>query len=139
MMDTASSIMTGQSAMFLAQQQPLNKPGAAIDPGKAGAAAKEYESVFISQFLGSMFSGIKTDENTGGGQGEEMFRSLMVNEYAKSLTARGGFGLATHMQAELLKHQQAPLTPNSGSQTAAPQISVVPAPARPIPVPKVIQ
>ena len=73
----------------------------------ATQAAKEYESVFISQFLGSMFSGIKTDGLTGGGQGEEMFRSLMVDEYGKGIEQRGGFGLAAAVKAELLKHQEA--------------------------------
>ena len=53
-----------------------------------------------------MFEGIKTDGPFGGGQGEEMFRSLMVDEYGKQIAARGGFGLAAKMQAELLKHQQ---------------------------------
>jgi Rod binding domain-containing protein len=96
------------SAMFMAQQQPLSAaPRATADTGKAASSAKEYESVFISQFLGSMFSGIKADDTFGGGQGEEMFRSMMVDQYAKGLTARGGFGLAANMQAELLKHQQA--------------------------------
>ena len=93
--------------MFAASQPML--PTAAksgLDATKAAAVSKEYESVFISQFLGSMFSGIKTDGITGGGQGEEMFRSMMVDQYAKGLTARGGFGLATAMQAELMKHQQ---------------------------------
>jgi len=74
---------------------------------KADAAAKDYESIFISQFLGSMFSGIQSDSITGGGQGEEMFRSLMVNEYAKGIEQQGGFGMAAQMKAELLKHQQA--------------------------------
>ena len=50
-------------------------------------AAKEFESVFISQFLGSMFSGIPTDGPFGGGQGEEMFRSLMIDEYGKAIEA----------------------------------------------------
>jgi Rod binding domain-containing protein len=102
-MDASSS---AQSAMFLAQQPSLSPFKGAVDATKAAAVSKEYESVFISQFLGSMFSGIKSDGLTGGGQGEEMFRSLMVDQYAKSITARGGFGLAAHMQAELLKHQQ---------------------------------
>jgi flagellar protein FlgJ len=97
-----------QSAMTMAQQSPLAAaPKPTGDTAKATAAAKEYESVFISQFLGSMFSGIKSDGPTGGGEGEEMFRSLMINEYGKSLEQRGGFGLAAKMQAELLKHQQA--------------------------------
>jgi flagellar protein FlgJ len=95
------------STMMMAQPPVAAAPKATADTAKASAAAKEYESVFISQFLGSMFSSIKTDGVMGGGQGEEMFRSLMINEYGKSLEQRGGFGLATKMQAELLKHQQA--------------------------------
>ena len=64
-------------------------------PAAADKAAKEFESVFISQFLGSMFSGISTDGPTGGGEGEEMFRSLMIDQYGKAHgTAQGGFGLA---------------------------------------------
>ena len=100
----------GQSAMMMAQSPAMSTaPRPTADATKAAAAAKEYESVFISQFLGSMFSGIKTDGITGGGQGEEMFRSMMTEQYAKGLTARGGFGLASKMQAELLKHQQVPV------------------------------
>ena len=107
-MDASS---TAQGAMFAATQPML--PQAAkggLDAGKAAAVSKEYESVFISQFLGSMFQGISTDGITGGGQGEEMFRSMMVDQYAKGLTQKGGFGLATAMQAELMKHQQVQVT-----------------------------
>ena len=104
-MDTAI-----QSALSMAAQAPLAAaPKATASAAKADAASKEYESVFISQFLGSMFSGIKTDELTGGGQGEEMFRSLMINEFGKSIEQRGGFGLATHMKAQLLKSQEGPV------------------------------
>ena len=103
-MDTAI-----QSAMSMAAQSPLAAaPKPTASTAKADAAAKEYESVFISQFLGSMFSGIKTDGVMGGGQGEEMFRSLMINEFGKSIEQRGGFGLATHMKTQLLKSQEAP-------------------------------
>jgi Rod binding domain-containing protein len=98
---------TIQSMMSLAQQKPLTPPpGATSDVAKADKAAKEYESVFISQFLGSMFSSIPTDSVTGGGEGEEMFRSLMVDQYAKTIENQGGFGIAAQMKAELLKHQQ---------------------------------
>jgi len=102
-MDSAISSM----ASMASQTPAAAAPKATGDAAKAEWAAKEYESVFISQFLGSMFSGIKTDGITGGGQGEEMFRSLMVNEYAKGLQQRGGFGLAAQMKAQLLKHQEA--------------------------------
>lgn len=97
-----------QSMVAMAQQSPLSPaPKPTASEAKADWAAKEYESVFISQFLGSMFSGIQTDGVTGGGQGEEMFRSLMINEYGKALEQRGGFGLAAQMKAQLLKHQEA--------------------------------
>ena len=102
-MDASSS---AQSAMFAASQPALPTVPKALTAGKAAAVSKEYESVFISQFLGSMFEGIQTDGVTGGGQGEEMFRSLMIDQYAKGLTQRGGFGLASAMQSELMKHQQ---------------------------------
>jgi Rod binding domain-containing protein len=97
-----------QGAMTMAQQAPLaGPPKPTASAAKAEAAAKEYESIFISQFLGSMFSGIKSDTLTGGGEGEEMFRSLMINEYAKGIEQQGGFGMAPQMKTELLKHQQA--------------------------------
>ena len=84
-----------QSALFQAQQPSLpTRPSGIVDPAQAAHAAKEYESVFIAQFLGAMFSGIKADGITGGGEGEMMFRSLMVDKYAEGLQAQGGFGFA---------------------------------------------
>ena len=107
-MDTAI-----QSAMSMAAQSPLAAaPKPTASTAKADAASKEYESVFISQFLGSMFSGIKTDEMTGGGQGEEMFRSLMIDQYGKSMEQRGGIGLAAAVQRQLLKQQEMPAPAN---------------------------
>jgi Rod binding domain-containing protein len=108
-MSTASSMTGVQSAMMLAQPaMPRLPPAAAGSSAAATKASKEYESIFISQFLGSMFSGISTDGPTGGGQGEEMFRSLMIDQYGKSIEQRGGFGLASALQRQLLKHQEIP-------------------------------
>ena len=102
-----ATALTVQNAAMLAQSAQAKAPMATANADVATKTSKEFESVFISQFMGSMFQGISTDGPTGGGQGEEMFRSLMVNEYGKSIEQQGGFGLASHMQAELLKHQQA--------------------------------
>jgi Rod binding domain-containing protein len=98
---------TLQSAMDMAQSAPIKTPVATGNAAAAGKAAKEFESVFISQFLGSMFSGIKTDSTFGGGQGEDMFRSLMIEQYGKQIEQRGGFGLAAAVTRQLLKHQEA--------------------------------
>lgn len=96
-----------QAAMSLAQSAPIQPPSATASKAAATKAAKEFESVFISQFLGSMFSGVKTDGMFGGGEGEEMFRSLMIDQYGKQLEQRGGFGLADSVTRQLLKSQEA--------------------------------
>jgi Rod binding domain-containing protein len=99
---------TAQTALLATQSASIKAPHATNNVAAAGKSAKEFESVFISQFLGSMFQGIPTDGPFGGGQGEEMFRSMMVNEYAKSVENRGGFGLASAVTRQLLSHQEAP-------------------------------
>ena len=105
-MDTSS--FNVQGAAMLAQSAQTKAPAPTSNATVAGKTAKEFESVFISQFMGSMFQGISTDGPTGGGQGEEMFRSLMIDQYSKSIEQRGGFGLAAAVQRQLLKHQEAP-------------------------------
>ncbi len=95
------------AAMAALQNKPVALPGAPKNIAAIGKAAKEFESVFVSQFLGSMFSGISTDGPFGGGQGEEMFRSLMVDQYAGAMEKQGGFGLAASVQREMLKMQGA--------------------------------
>jgi len=104
-MDAGMNI--ANSALTALQNQPLSTARSFPNDAAMDKAAKEFESVFISQFLGSMFSGIKTDGPMGGGQGEEMFRSMMIDKYAQGITAQGGFGLAASIKAQMLKMQEA--------------------------------
>ena len=94
------------AAMTALSSAPVATPFKTSDPVAAKQAAEQFEGVFITQFLGEMFSGISSDGPTGGGQGEEMFRSLMMDEYGKQFAAQGGFGLAAAVQRELLKTQE---------------------------------
>ena len=68
---------------------------------------REFEHMFVSQMLSQMFAGIKTNGAFGGGFGEEMFRSLQVDEYARAITQRGGVGIAASVTRELLRLQEA--------------------------------
>jgi Rod binding domain-containing protein len=95
-----------QSAMTMAKAQAPQAPSATNNVAVATKAAKQYEGVFISEFLGSMFEGIKTDGPFGGGQGEEMFRSLMIDQYGKSMEDQGGFGLSSAITRQLLSEQE---------------------------------
>ena len=73
----------------------------------AERVGREFEHMFVSQMLSQMFAGIKTNGTFGGGFGEEMFRSLQVDEYARSLTQRGGVGIAASVTRELIRLQEA--------------------------------
>ena len=95
-----------QGAMSVAQSATPKAPVSAKTMAAAQKASKEYEGVFISEFMGSMFSGLSTDGPFDGGQGESMFRSLMIDQYAKQIEKRGGFGLSAAMTKQLLAHQE---------------------------------
>jgi len=97
---------TGIDITSLAKLQPVQTPATSANAAVAKKAAQQFESVFISEFMGQMFEGIPTDGPFGGGQGEEMFRSLMVDQYANQMEKQGGFGLAAPVASHLLKLQE---------------------------------
>lgn len=78
------------------------------NPNDAAArkTANEFEAMFLSQMLEHMTAGIKTGGPFGGGQGEEMFRSLLNQEYAGMLTKSGGIGIADHVYRQILALQE---------------------------------
>jgi flagellar protein FlgJ len=95
-----------QGAMTLAQSAPVRMPHAATSLTGTKKIAQQFEGVLMSQMLNEMFEGIKTDGMFGGGQGEDMFRSLMVDEYGKQIAQQGGMGLTTAVTRQLLSHQE---------------------------------
>jgi flagellar protein FlgJ len=95
-----------QGAMTAANSAPVLAPHKTDNATVARQTAQEFEGVFLSQFLGQMFEGISTDGPTGGGQGEQMFRSLMLDQYSKQIAAQGGIGIADTVTRELLKTQE---------------------------------
>ena len=90
-----------QSATASAQARPLSPPVPTRDAMAARKAAEDFEAVFINEFLGSMFEGVETDSTFGGGPGEQMFRSLMLDQYSRKIAHSGGFGLADSVTREL--------------------------------------
>jgi Rod binding domain-containing protein len=73
--------------------------------GQIKETAQKFEASFLSVMMQSMFQGVKTSEPFGGGQGEEMFKSLLTEAMAKEVSKAGGVGLATSVQHEMLKLQ----------------------------------
>lgn len=85
-----------------------NAPASAkelLKRGQIQETAQKFEASFLSVMMQSMFEGVKTSEPFGGGQGEEMFKSLLTESMAKEVAKSGGVGLASTVQREMLKLQ----------------------------------
>ena len=101
-----SGVTDIQGAMTLMQTAPVARPQAGSTTPEMKKAASQFEGILVTQFLNQMFDGISTDGMFGGGPGEAMFRSLMVDEYGKQIAAGGGLGLSSAIQREMLKMQE---------------------------------
>ncbi len=72
----------------------------------ARSAAQDFEAFFLMQALQQMFAGVDQDSLFGGGPGEEMFKSLLVQEYATELAKTSSVGIADQVLGELIKMQE---------------------------------
>ncbi|MBV1933571.1 MAG: rod-binding protein [Parvibaculaceae bacterium] len=70
-------------------------------------AATDFEAQVLSILNQSMFAGIETDGYFGGGHGEEMFRSMLVEEYSGEMVKTGGLGLTDTIYRQILEMQEA--------------------------------
>jgi peptidoglycan hydrolase FlgJ len=93
------------SALPLVNPQLPGNPGArrqdANNPIQAKKVAQEFEAMFVGMMLKSMRETVGKEKLTGGGHGEETFRSLLDQEYATAATRNGGVGLASMIEKEL--------------------------------------
>jgi flagellar protein FlgJ len=87
------------------------KKGIALAPRKATEAemdevAQDFEAQFISSMMENMFSGLSTDGPMGGGESEQTYRSLMLDQYGKQIARSGGIGVADYVKREMLRLQE---------------------------------
>jgi flagellar protein FlgJ len=74
------------------------------NPAQVKKVAQEFEAMFVGMMLKSMRETVGKDKITGGGHGEETFRSLLDQEYATQATKSGGVGLARMLEKELSRN-----------------------------------
>ncbi len=77
------------------------------DKAAAEKASKEFETVYVGEFLKSLFPKDAGNNLFGGKEGENAFQSYLVDEYAKSVVNQGGFGIAKQVYNQLIKSQEA--------------------------------
>jgi Rod binding domain-containing protein len=73
---------------------------------KARTAAQEFEAVFLNTMLQPMFSATQAESPFGGGTGNEVWKSMLTDEYAKSFAKSGGVGIADHVYRALIAAQE---------------------------------
>lgn len=97
---------TGEHTLKSLAGRPMGLTAGKADPEAIAKSATQFEGMFMAQMLTHMWDGVEVDKTFGGGQGEEMFRGLLVTEYGKQISQRGGLGIAAAVQSELLKAQE---------------------------------
>jgi len=73
--------------------------------GKAKAASREFEAMFLNTMFQQMFTGIDGDGPFGGSGALKVWRSFMTDQYAQAFAKHGGIGIAPHVYDTLLKQQ----------------------------------
>ena len=80
----------------------LNNEQPQIDESKKiHEQAVELESVLISKMIEPMFPDGKESDLYGGGHGSDIFRQMMIDEYARNLAQSNGLGLAQNIERDL--------------------------------------
>ncbi len=106
-MDSVSLIGQNAFATALSKQSQANAAGlSTADAKKIKKAAQDFEGFFIGQMMQSMTEGLETDAYFGGGHGEEMWRSMLNQEYGKEVAKTGRLGIATPVMTSMLRAQE---------------------------------
>jgi Rod binding domain-containing protein len=94
----------GYMALDRQKLRPLSTNGAQSTENLK-KISQDFESVFLSQMFTEMFKGLGSDKMFGGGQSEETYRSMLLDNYAKQIVKHGGIGIADSVMRTLI-HQQ---------------------------------
>lgn len=70
------------------------------------AVAEDFEAFFAGLVFDEIGAGLEPDSLTGGGEAEGMFRSLLNQEFGKSVARGHSLGIADVVQRQLLQLQE---------------------------------
>jgi peptidoglycan hydrolase FlgJ len=105
------SLLTGLSSPTTSDAATTS--AAAVGPRHADSdrqilqrKAVEFEAIYLTQMLQPMFETLGVPEPFGGGPGEDVWRSMQVQEYGKAIASAGGVGIADRVARELIAIQE---------------------------------
>ncbi|RXF68096.1 rod-binding protein [Hansschlegelia zhihuaiae] len=103
---TAETGTTGLLAAALGAQKAYGAQSGPKKPDKIDAAAQDFEAVFLTQMMERMFAGLSGEGPLGSGAAGGAFRSMLADQYGKTVAAAGGVGIADDVRRELIALQQ---------------------------------
>ena len=74
---------------------------------KAKETAEDFEAFFVARMMESMFEGVQPNGLTGGGEAEKIYRSLLLNEYGKTMAKTGSIGVSDMIMDAIIQMQEA--------------------------------
>lgn len=77
-----------------------------MDASKVDAVAAEFEAQFIASMMENMFSTVEKSPEFSGGDAEDVYQSMLTNEYGKLIARTGGIGVADHVKREMIRMQE---------------------------------
>jgi len=101
--------VTGLTAQATKKAKAASPMASAMTPDqekKLRETATDFEAFFIGQMMEHMMAGLETDPTFGGGPGEDMWRSMLNQEYGKELAKSGKLGVADHVMRGMLAAQE---------------------------------
>ncbi|MDP9126817.1 MAG: rod-binding protein [Pseudomonadota bacterium] len=90
-----------------------------LPKGNIDQASQEFEAMFMTQMLQPMFEGLGSDPTFGGGHGEEVMKTFLIQEYGKLAAKSGHLGIAASVKNEMIKAQAAASTASGGPYPSA--------------------
>jgi flagellar protein FlgJ len=107
-MDAATSAVSVDPGLLASQAQAAAAtPKAAMNAAQIQNAAHDFEAVFATQMMTPMFQGLDVNPMFGGGKGEEMFRTVLLDEYGKQMGQNDSLHMADQLASAMLKAQEA--------------------------------
>lgn len=105
-----SALPVGAPGLSALDMLSINAPAAKpLNAGKdkARAAARDFEAVFLNSMFQHMFTGIDGEGPFGGQGATGVWRSVLTDQYARSIAKAGGIGIADQVYKSLIAHQEA--------------------------------
>lgn len=103
MVDTIQPARGLAAASYAAARQSALRQSSAREP-RAWNNAVAFEAQFLKTMLEQAYAGLSGEGPLGGaGVGSEAWRSFLIDEQAKAMTARGGIGLAAQIYRDTMQ------------------------------------